>query len=98
MSWYKVEISVDAVVNHHKHSAFQDQFDALWMAAGAPKEASLFSAKGSGFPVKYFIPPKAYQFAKGLISAYKGEPCDPPGKDDVAVCCGHVSDNDMLCT
>ncbi len=47
MSWYKVSMNVDQIVNQ-EHSKLQDQFEALFTAAAAPKDMALFSSSLAG--------------------------------------------------
>jgi len=89
MTWHKVTLSVDQVVNQ-EHSNIQDQFDALFIAAGAPKDMALFSSSLTGKDeLHMYFSPSSVAYANSIISLHGGAPCDKPTEKPVLLV-GHA--------
>lgn len=76
----------------------QEQFEAVFMTALAPKDAALFTNRqhiGRDNHVYYFSP-KATQIFSVMLSAWSPTECDAPAKDSAALLVGHADAWDML--
>ena len=89
MPWYKVPMSWDDIAAN-KHTALQDAFTALFMAAGAPKDAAMFTSADIRKNVDYFSP-RAVEIAKTLIVRSGGVECPAPTRSAVDLLVGSRS-------
>jgi hypothetical protein len=68
-SWYLVK-RTDWLV--------QDQFEAIWMQYGGPRDAALFAVPDFSTKSRsFYFNPAAAQLAADLIDAYGAVPCEP---------------------
>ncbi len=78
MSWHKVTLSTEQVENQ-EYLNIQRQFNALFIAAGAPKDMALFSGNLLGQDERHmYFPPGSLPYANSIISLYGGVECDKP--------------------
>jgi hypothetical protein len=91
MPWYKVSLTAEQIANGDE-MRIQDQFDALFLAAGGPKDAALFSSKLDRSDIAHlFFSPGSVKFAEPLIRLCRGEICEKPDRSAVALLVGHQS-------
>jgi hypothetical protein len=81
MSWYKVTFSVDEMASG-RHHGLCNGFSALFIAAGAPKNAGMF-ADADVMTNAYYFSPGAIAIAKPLIAIYAGVECEAPSKSAI---------------
>ena len=95
-TWFKIGLSHEQVAAWHG-SRLEDAFGALFVAAGSPSGAALFSIpRDDGGEDLYFTPP-ASALASKLLKDNGGQPSDPPiddGKGSLLV--GHSADGRLL--
>lgn len=97
MPWYKVVMSSIEVAKG-KHSELQKAFEALFMAAGAPKEMALFSSGLAGRDnLEIYFSPGSIEYARILLELYQGQSCERPteGKKP-ALLVGHADAREKL--
>ena len=91
--WYKVTLSVSEVASG-KGIILQEQFSALFIAAGAPRDAGMFGSRDVMLNIYYFSP-GAIGFAMPLILAFAGVECQPPTKSEVHALVSHTDTGDI---
>ena len=95
-TWFKIGLSHEQVAAWHV-SRLEDAFGTLFVAAGSPSGAALFSIlRDDGGEDLYFTPP-ASALARKLLKANAGQPPGPPvndGKGSLLV--GHSADVRLL--
>lgn len=95
-AWFKIALSDEQVAAWHV-SRLEDAFGALFIAAGSPAGAALFSiALDDGGENLYFTP-RASALASSLLKANGGQPSDPPVDDgSISLLVGHSLDRRLL--
>ena len=95
-TWFMIALSHEQVAAWHV-SRLEDAFGALFVAAGSPSGAALFSsARDDGGENLYFTP-RASALANRLLKANGGQPSDPPVDDGtVSLLVGHSVDVRLL--
>jgi hypothetical protein len=95
-TWFKIALSHEQVEARHV-SRLEDAFGALFVSAGSPSGAALFSiARDDGGEHLYFTP-RAAALANSLLKANGGQPSDPPVDDGTAsMLVGHSVDVRLL--
>ena len=78
MSWYKVTFLPGEMATG-RHSRLCDEFEALFGAEGAPREAVMFSDADVTVRAYYFSP-RAAAISEALITDYAGVECAAPSK------------------
>jgi len=95
MSWHKVTMSVDQVVNR-EHSRLQEQFEALFVAAGAPQDMALFSATLAGnTELNIYFSPGSVRHVQAIIDHYGGSSCEKPSEIP-ALLVGHADARERM--
>lgn len=97
MPWYKVVMSsIEAAKG--KHSELQSAFEALFMAAGGPKEMALFSIRLSGRDnFEIYFSPGSIEYTRSLLELYQGQACEKPtGGKELALLVGHAGAMEKL--
>jgi len=97
MSWFKIDLGIEDLVDD-KESLIRSQYEGIWLANGAPKEAPLFASKAPKDPCLIFFSPGAAKIGKILIEKYGGTQCEKPYKQEVGLLIGHDSDRILLKT
>jgi len=69
MSWYKIELS-DKQLADNETGIIQNNFDAIWMAAGNPEGFALFHTTITKRPDEIYVSPVASEICKLLIKKY----------------------------
>src|SRR5947208_1257978 len=90
MPWHKIALPVDRVAAGHG-IRLMDEVEALFVAAGFPKDAAVFGNVNAGPGATHFFNPEASVLASGLIARWGGVACDDPG-EPVALLIGHQDD------
>ncbi len=80
MGWYKVTFSPDDI-SAWKYTQMQTQFENLWIASGAPRDAELFNGKDDKL-IHYFNPGAA-RIAMPIIVTYDGVECPEPPESEL---------------
>jgi hypothetical protein len=95
-TWCTIALSHEQVAAWHV-SRLEDAFGALFVAAGSPSGAALFSlARNDGGEDLYFTP-RAAALANRLLNANGGQPSAPPVDDGTAsLLVGHRVDGRLL--
>jgi hypothetical protein len=95
-TWFKIALSHEQVVAWHV-SRLEDAFGALFVAAGAPSGAALFSLPRDDGGESLYFTPRASALANRLLKANGGQPSDPPVDDGtVSLLIGHSVDVRLL--
>lgn len=95
MFWFKIDLDIEDLVDD-KISFIRNQYEAIWFANGAPKEAPLFTSKAPKDPCSIFFSPNAVKIGKILIERYNAIQCGKPYKQEVGLLIGHDSDWKLL--
>ena len=95
MSWHKVSLTADQVVKSVEIK-LQEQFNALFVAAGGPQDMAMFASSLESNGVVIFFSPGSLPFAKPLIDTYGGTPSQKPDPKGVALLVGHTDAKDRL--
>jgi len=95
MFWFKIDLDIEDLVDD-KISFIRNQYEDIWFAKGAPKEAPLFASIAPKDPCSIFFSPGAVKIGKILIEKYGGSQCEKPYKQKVGLLIGHDSDWDLL--
>jgi hypothetical protein len=96
--WMVVRLS-ESDINNLRTFRLQGQFEALYTAALAPKDAALF---GSKKPAKdnhlFYFSQKAAEIFATLLPQYHATPCSAPLRESVSLLIGHADAIDLLTT
>jgi hypothetical protein len=91
-TWFKIALSHKQVAAWHV-SRLEDAFGVLFVAAGSPSGAALFSIAGDDGGENLYFTPLASALANRLLKANGGQPSDPPVDDGtVSLRIGHSVD------
>jgi hypothetical protein len=83
MVWRKVALA-PAEVAAGKHVRLQDEFAAIFMALGGPRDAGMFGSLAADAS-DYFFSPGAVRIAGPMIDRYAGAECPAPRLSEVAL-------------
>ena len=83
MSWYKVSLTSQEIIAG-KGIRLQDQFLAVFMANGLPKDAAMFCSR-SPHENDYYFTPEASRIGSKLIASYGGTGCPQPAGTSLAL-------------
>ena len=96
--WMAVSLS-ESEINGFRGFLLQGQFDGVYLAALAPKDAALFGDKK---PAKdnhlFYFSPKAAKIFAVFLPLYNAIPCPAPTRDSVSLLVGHAAATDLLIT
>ncbi len=96
MSWHKITMSVEQVANS-EHAQLQDQVEQIIMAAGAPRDVTMFSSGLSGNDgLSIYFSPAASTLLEVLINSHNATTCDAPSSENLALLIGHADAKDYL--
>jgi hypothetical protein len=76
-TWYKVSLS-EQDISEGRGIALQEQFTALFIATGAPKDAAMFDNTSISPPYICFFTPGAFRLAELLLRGYGVTECKQP--------------------
>jgi len=93
MPWQKITLSVDDVTAD-KAAQLQDEFTAMFTAAGAPEGAVLLRTGTSGAGCTLFFSPGASGVAAALLERHGASSCDAPPAVDLTFLVGHEQDRE----
>jgi hypothetical protein len=95
MAWYKFPLTKQQVGNG-LDAKIQEQFQALFVASGQPKQMALFASKNAVDGIDLFLSPASLPAATDLIVQYGGVPCDKPKPEGLALLSGLQNSLDSL--
>lgn len=85
--WYRVTFTADDILAA-KHLEMEGHFEKFFLAAGSPKDATLFKSLEPGQTIYYFSP-EAARIAMKLISHLSAVQCPAPPMSAVTFIAGH---------
>ena len=85
--WYRLTFSADDI-SAAKHLEMEGHFEKFFLAAGSPKDATLFKGLEPG-QMTYYFSPGAASIAMKLITHLSAVPCPAPPTSAVAFIAGH---------
>jgi len=77
MPWHQVQFSREDV-QHGANISLTDRYSEIWLRAGGPKDAAIYSRQAIDGSLIVFFSPNAAGLALDLVREYAGEPCDQP--------------------
>lgn len=89
MNWSKITVAQD-LEQEDLVDEIQQVFDALFLAAGCPRDMALFERTRPGGDVDLFLTPVASEFAAELVHEFNGSECGEPGESDLELLDGHI--------
>jgi hypothetical protein len=96
MPWSKVVFGPGSHQATHL-AKLELQFDALFVAAGFPRDMALFAARDYLGGVTIYFSPVASEYAAEVINQYGGQPCSAPSADAVELVEGFTKSLERLC-
>ena len=97
MSWHKINLTWEQQASNYIE-IIQDQYDKLWMSAGAPKGAAIFVSNSPGDPATIYFSPGESKIGKIILIMCKGTPCTQPQSSEAILLLGHDEDTMILAT
>src|SRR5689334_23206930 len=94
MDWFKIEVTEEKSTDM---ADVELEFDALFMAAGCPRDMALFASKRGGDRKELYFSPLASHYAAEIIRQYRGETCEAPRAGDVDLVEGFNNALKRLC-
>ena len=85
--WYRLTFSADDIAAA-KELETEGHFEKFFLAAGSPKDATLFKGLEPGQLIYYFSPGAA-RIAMKLVTHLSAVPCPAPAMSAVAFVAGH---------
>lgn len=89
MNWSKISIQAD-LDQEDLVNEIQQIFDALFLAAGCPRDMALFERTKPGGDMELFLTPVATAYAAELVHEFNGMACNEPNKDELDLLDGHI--------
>lgn len=89
MNWSKISIEAD-LDQEDLVNEIQQVFDALFLAAGCPRDMALFERTTAGGGIELFLTPVATAYAAELVHEFHGVACNEPEKTELDLLDGHV--------
>lgn len=89
MNWSKISIPAN-LDQEDLINEIQQVFDALFLAAGCPRDMALFERILPGGEVDLFLTPVATAYAAELVHEFSGAACNEPEKDELGLLDGHI--------
>jgi hypothetical protein len=88
VNWYRFDFTPEEIVAL-KAIRLQEEFNVVFFASGAPKEAGLFSPRAIPVVNQRFLSPVGATIAASLVARYAGAVCEAPKRSEVKLISGH---------
>src|SRR5690606_32742040 len=93
-AWVKIAMTDDEKLGHYDQ--FQEQFYAVFVAAGAPKGAAMFVSNPPGEDGFFYFTPEAAALFAAVLESRNPRPCTTPSRSSVAYLVGNGDPKDWF--
>ena len=87
--WYRIHLSLSDITAG-KMFTLQDEFSAVWTAAGAPPDAAMLAGKQDDKGEAIYLTGPAAKLAGHLLAKYGGEQCLKPTSVELSLLVGRA--------